>query len=95
MLENDSRVKLFIKLPAWFTVPTPIGTYNPDWAVVMEISDIDGQVRDTLYLVRETKFVASLENLRPSEEEKIRCAKAHFSTLKVNFKDIKGYQELI
>ncbi len=94
-LENDSKVKLFIKLPPWFTVPTPIGAYNPDWAIVMCIRDIDGQVKETLYLARETKFVTSLDNLRPSEEGKIKCAKAHFGTIGVDFREVKCYQELI
>ncbi len=94
-LDADSRVKLFIKLPRWFVVNTPIGEYNPDWAVVLEERDVSGKVRDKLFLVRETKFVESLGNLRRSEEQKIQCAKEHFKTINANYKPIKSYEELI
>ena len=50
-LEKDARVKLYVKLPDWFSVTTPIGGYNPDWAIVMDL----GEGQDHLYLVRETK----------------------------------------
>ena len=49
-MENNDRVKLYTKLPSWFTVPTPLGSYNPDWAVLIEV---DGE--DKLYFVLETK----------------------------------------
>lgn len=94
-LEEDSRVKLFIKLPKWFFVKTPIGNYNPDWVVLLEKQDLFGKVTEKLYLVRETKFVESLDNIRPSELNKIFCAKKHFETINVDFKDIKNYDQLI
>ncbi len=94
-LDNDSRVKLFIKLPNWFVVDTPIGDYNPDWAVVIDTEDLSGNKKERLYLVRETKFVEDINNLRPSESGKIKCAAEHFKTLEVNFKPIKNYDELI
>ncbi|MFA5174566.1 MAG: DEAD/DEAH box helicase family protein [Candidatus Pacearchaeota archaeon] len=94
-LQDDDRVKLFIKLPPWFIVQTPVGEYNPDWAVVLEERDLTGKVKNKLYLVRETKFVESLENLRPSEKYKIKCAEEHFKTIKVDFKPIKTYDEMI
>ncbi|MFM7366358.1 MAG: 3'-5' exonuclease, partial [Sphaerospermopsis kisseleviana] len=43
-LEKRDDVKLFIKLPNWFTVPTPVGEYNPDWAIVMEDRDEHGEL---------------------------------------------------
>ena len=94
-LNDDPRIKLFIKLPNWFIVETPIGTYNPDWAIVLEEQEISGKKKPKVYLVRETKFVESLENLRPSEINKINCAREHFKTIDVNFKPIKGYDELV
>lgn len=94
-LEENDRVKLFIKLPRWFTVTTPIGEYNPDWAIVFEERDISGNIRNKLYLVRETKFLKNIENLRPSEKQKIKCAKEHFQTIGVDFKEIKSIEELI
>ena len=49
-LEKNESVKIYAKLPAWFKVPTPLGTYNPDWAVLVEV---DGDER--IYFVVETK----------------------------------------
>ncbi|MCX6757625.1 MAG: DEAD/DEAH box helicase family protein [Candidatus Nomurabacteria bacterium] len=81
-LESLDSVKLFAKLPHWFVIDTPLGGYNPDWAIVMD--DGDGQ---KLYLVRETKFVDDLDNLRPSEEKKIICGTKHFKAIGLdNFK---------
>lgn len=83
MLENRLDVKLYIKLPRWFEVDTPVGKYNPDWAVVMADPESDGE---SLYLVRETKGGESLDDLRPTERRKIACGKAHFvGALDVNF----------
>ena len=79
-LENRSDVQLFTKLPSTFKVDTPLGDYNPDWAIVLR-SD-DGTQK--LYLVRETKFVTDLHNLRPSEKGKIQCAEKHFKAIGFN-----------
>ena len=55
-LEATLPVKFYVKLPAWFTVTTPVGTYSPDWALVWEDTDALGDpTGDKLYLVRETK----------------------------------------
>jgi len=81
-LERLETVKLFAKLPHWFVINTPLGEYNPDWAIVMD--DEDGQ---KLYLVRETKFVEDINNLRPSEGKKIICGIKHFKAIGLeNFK---------
>ena len=74
-LEKRKDVKLYIKLPSWFTVATPIGAYNPDWAIVMENPD-GGD--DLLYLVRETKGTLDIDALRPDEKRKILCGRKHF-----------------
>lgn len=87
-LERRDDVKLYLKLPNWFTVPTPIGLYNPDWAIVMEDRDEHGRPtgRPLLYLVRETKDENFRKNPRPSERRKIACAQRHFGdTLKVDY----------
>ena len=73
-LERRKDVKLYVKLPSWFTVATPIGAYNPDWAIVME--NPDGS--DLLYLIRETKGTLDLDALRPDEKRKILCGRKHF-----------------
>ena len=93
-LNDDPKIKLFIKLPDWFIVETPLGTYNPDWAIVMEGQDISGKKKPKVYLIRETKFIESLDNLRPSERNKINCAKEHFKTINVDFDVVKSYDEL-
>lgn len=78
-LEELNTVKLFAKLPNWFVINTPLGDYNPDWAIVMDNGD-----GDKLYLVRETKFVKDINNLRPSEEKKIICGTKHFKAIGLN-----------
>jgi type III restriction enzyme len=75
-LEKNEAVKVFAKLPGWFKVPTPLGTYNPDWAVLIEL---DGAER--LYFVVETKSSLFTDDLRDKESAKIRCGEAHFDTL--------------
>ena len=74
-LENMNMVKLYVKLPAFFKIPTPIGTYNPDWAIVVDYPDDDGE---RLYLVRETKGTTNPNHLRPDERRKVDCGKQHF-----------------
>lgn len=73
-MDNDDRVKLFFKIPDWFRISTPIGDYNPDWAVFIEFNG--GQ---RLYFVYETK--GNIGNNRPSEEFKIECGRRHFKAL--------------
>jgi len=77
-LEKNEAVKVYTKLPGWFKVPTPLGTYNPDWAVLVEI---DGGER--LYFVVETKASLFTDDLRDKESAKIRCGEAHFEALAV------------
>jgi len=77
-LDDDNRVKLFVKLPSGFTVLTPLGEYNPDWAVVADDTDAHGEVTERLYLVAETKGTVELASLRRSELDKIACGRAHF-----------------
>ena len=75
-LENNSAVKVYAKLPGWFTVPTPLGSYNPDWALLIEQ---DGS--EKLYFVVETKSGLFADDLRDKERAKIECGKAHFQAL--------------
>lgn len=77
-LEKNEAIKLYAKLPGWFKVPTPLGTYNPDWAVLVEE---DGTQR--LYFVVETKSSLFTDDLRDKESAKIECGKAHFTALGV------------
>ena len=75
-LDNDPDVKLFFKIPKRFKIETPIGTYNPDWAVYLEQN---GDKK--LYFVLETKGTANLFNLRTPEQLKLKCGEAHFKAL--------------
>ncbi len=77
-LDKREDIRLFVKLPSWFQVDTPIGTYNPDWAIVKHNDQ-------TLYLVRETKGTKDFLKLRNSESDKIRCGQKHFDALGVDF----------
>jgi len=77
-LERNSAVKLYAKLPGWFTVPTPLGSYNPDWAVL-----IDTDEGERIYFVVETKGSTFPGDLRNDEVDKIACGKAHFQALQV------------
>lgn len=75
-LEKNAAVRLYAKLPGWFTVPTPLGSYNPDWAVLVEV---EGQGK--LYFVVETKATLFDDALRDAEAAKIACGRAHFEEL--------------
>jgi type III restriction enzyme len=75
-LEMNNAIKVYAKLPGWFKVPTPLGSYNPDWAVLVEQ---DGGER--LYFVVETKSSLFTDDLRDKESAKIECGRAHFTAL--------------
>lgn len=77
-MSQRNDIKLFIKLPPWFKVDTPLGTYNPDWAIVKENDE-------KVYLVRETKGTRSQLQLRPTEFAKIQCGKSHFEEVDVDY----------
>ena len=72
-LEKNEKVRVYAKLPAWFKVPTPLGTYNPDWAVVVE-----DEGEEKLYFVIETKGSTWWDDLRHLEGAKIKCGERHF-----------------
>ena len=84
-LENNESVKVYAKLPGWFKVPTPLGSYNPDWAVVIEDNGLN-----KLYFVVETKGSIEGKDLRPKEQAKIRCGEKHFAALGNDAKFMKA-----
>jgi type III restriction enzyme len=86
-LDQREDIKVFVKLPAWFEIETPIGKYNPDWAILKHDDAV-------LYLVRETKGTRNFEKLRTSEAEKVRCGRKHFDALGVNFDVVTSVAEL-
>ena len=85
-LDKREDIKLFVKLPGWFKIETPIGEYNPDWAIVKHEDH-------TIYLVRETKGTKNYQQLRNSESEKLRCGKAHFEAIDTSFEVVTTPQK--
>ncbi|MEG2524022.1 MAG: DEAD/DEAH box helicase family protein [Oscillospiraceae bacterium] len=75
-LDNDPDVKMFFKIPDRFKIETPIGTYNPDWAVYLTANG-----EEKLYFILETKGSTSFMDLRTREQLKIYCGKKHFEAL--------------
>ena len=86
-LESREDIRLFMKLPDWFKVDTPLGGYNPDWAILKHGSE-------TVYLVRETKGTKDFLKLRTTEADKVRCGKAHFDALGVPFEVVVTAAEI-
>jgi len=95
-LEKNDAIKVYAKLPGWFKVPTPLGSYNPDWAVLVTTPD-----GDRLYFVVETKSSLFNGDLRNTEAAKIECGRAHFKAVAVSdnpamyekFKNVAGLVE--
>jgi len=90
ILDGREDIKLFIKLPPWFKVQTPLGTYNPDWAIVKQVSEDEQK----LYLIRETKGTKDQLRLRVGEGAKIYCGKKHFDILNVDFDVVTTASEI-
>lgn len=74
--EDNANIKLYAKLPDWFKIPTPLGSYNPDWAILVEKDD-----EKKLYFVVETKANVSKDALRQTEQKKIECGYKHFEAI--------------
>ena len=85
-LEMNAAVKVYAKLPGWFQIPTPLGTYNPDWAVLIE-----DDCGERLYFVVETKGSQLASDLRDPERAKIECGKKHFDALKTKWESPADY----
>ncbi len=79
-LDSREDIKLFMKLPPKFRVDTPVGPYNPDWAIIKQV---DGE--DRIYMIRETKSTQDDDKLRPSELAKIKSAREHFAEIGVGY----------
>lgn len=78
LLDGRHDIKLFMKLPGKFKVDTPVGPYNPDWAI---IKHEDGA--DRIYMIRETKSTDDEVKRRPTENAKIKAATKHFAAIGV------------
>lgn len=89
--EKSDEVKVYTKLPGWFRIDTPIGDYNPDWAVLIEKEGVE-----KLYFVIESKGTLFADELRPVEKAKIDCGKEHFKAIgtRVEFMVANNYERL-
>ena len=74
--EKSSNIEVYAKLPDWFKIETPLGTYNPDWAVLWK-----GKYEEKLYFVVESKGSNGESDLRSNEKSKIKCGKKHFKAI--------------
>jgi len=92
-LETSDKVAVYAKLPSGFSIPTPVGNYNPDWAIAFET----GSVKH-VYFIAETKGNMREEELREKEAHKIDCAKEFFRTLAddgIKYDVVATYEDLL
>lgn len=92
-LDANNDVAVYVKLPNGFYISTPVGKYNPDWAIAF----YEGNVKH-IYFVAETKGSLSSLQLRDIEKAKIHCAKEHFKAISngsVVYDVVDGYDELM
>ena len=92
-LDNSKEVAVYAKLPSGFKISTPVGDYNPDWAIAFH----EGQVKH-IFFVAETKGTMDSLELRGAEAAKIACAREHFraiSTQAVQYDVVDTYENLL
>ncbi len=92
-LDTGTEVVVYAKLPRSFSIPTPVGNYNPDWAIAFK----DGQVKH-IYFIAETKGSMSSMELRKIEECKIDCARKFFTKItsaQVTYDVVDSYDKLM
>ncbi|MBP3366054.1 MAG: DEAD/DEAH box helicase family protein [Treponema sp.] len=92
-LDTSEEVAVYVKLPKSFFIPTPMGHYNPDWAIAF----YEGKVKH-IYFVAETKGSLSALQLRGIEDAKIQCARKHFEALnsdKIKYDVVTSYKDLM
>lgn len=92
-LDTNTNVAVYVKLPDGFYISTPVGHYNPDWAIAF----YEGTVKH-IYFVAETKGSMNSMQLRLIEESKIHCAREHFKAIsngEVVYDVVDSYQSLM
>ena len=92
-LDTSDSVVVYVKLPNGFFISTPVGRYNPDWAIAFREGDVKH-----IYFIAETKGNVSSMELRKIEETKIRCARRHFRAISHDnyvYDVVDSYQDLI
>lgn len=80
-IDEESKVKAFVKLPKWYEVDTPIGKYNPDFALVLEKTSLEDGDSTKYYFVIETKGSTEWKDLKDTEKMRIKCAIKHFEAI--------------
>lgn len=98
--ETSDQIKFYFKLPNWFKIPTPIGNYNPDWALVFEDDNLPDGKAGKIYFVAETKDTGTpqvdLSKLTGDEQMKIKCGLAHFNEFEtLEYKVVNKVGQLI
>lgn len=86
-VSHEHKVRLFLKLPAFYVIPTPLGKYHPDWGLIIEKKELEKTKHLSYYFVVETKGSMDTEDLREKELIKIKCAIKHFEAI--------GFKEFI
>jgi type III restriction enzyme len=96
-LERGSEIKVYAKLPSNFKIETPVGNYNPDWAIVIQNND-----EKEIFFIAETKGSLDTLEIREREKLKIEYAKKHFEALnsifeedKIKYDVVDSYENLI
>lgn len=92
-LDTSAEVTVYAKLPRGFAIPTPVGDYNPDWAIAFD----SAKVRH-IYFIAETKGSMSKLDIRPIEESKISCARKFFAKIsddQVKYDMVDSYEKLM
>jgi len=86
--ESRDDIEFYFKLPFWFKISTPIGKYNPDWALIFKNEK-------RIYFVAETKSTTDLSKLRNEERLKVKCGEAHFNEFEdVEYKHVKSVMDI-
>lgn len=92
-LENDTSVVVYTKLPREFYISTPMGKYNPDWAIAFK----EGAVKHIYFVVETKGNELDPSQLRGAEDAKIKCARKHFESISTNdviYTCVKTYKNL-
>ncbi|GFR37316.1 type III restriction endonuclease subunit R [Insulibacter thermoxylanivorax] len=92
-LDVSNEVRVYAKLPRGFFIPTPMGNYNPDWAIVFKEGDVK-----YIYFIAETKGSMESMELREVEKAKIECASRHFAKLntgQLKYDVVNSYEKLL
>ena len=85
--DRHNTVRLFLKLPEWYKIPTPIGNYTPDFALVIEKKELNASQNEAntkYYFTVEAKGSKEWKDLREDEKLKIQCAVKHFEAIGLN-----------